>query len=260
MADTVAFLGLGAMGAPMARNLAAAGFRVQAWNRTPRAFTTLHDAGVEIHHDPAEAVKAARWVCLCVLDATASESVLEQVRPALSNGTIVLDHGTIGVAAAQRLAASLAQVGAHYLDAPVSGGTAGAEAGTLTLMVGGDVGAYRDSAPVLDALGARRWHLGAAGSGQAAKLVNQLLTAVHSAAAVEALHLGRQLDLNLGQLAEVLATSFGAIRMLERSVPVVQAGDFASAFTVDVLTKDLTLVDALGKQTGSALPLGERAL
>ncbi len=260
MARQVAFLGLGAMGRPMAANLARAGLATRGWNRTARPFAAEAAAGVAVQPALADAVRGAEMVCMCVLDDHAAEAVLTAALPHLAPGTVVLDHSTLGVDTAQRLAQLAAGRGVDYLDAPVSGGTAGAEAGTLTIMVGGERAAFDRAQDVLQAMGRLIRYLGPSGCGQGAKLVNQLLTAVHSAAAVEALHLGARLGLDLGELHTVLQASFGASRMLDRTVPVLQQQAFASAFTVDVLTKDLGLIERLGKTTGTALPFGKAAL
>lgn len=260
MAKQVAFLGLGAMGRPMAVNLARAGLATKAWNRTVRSFSAEAAAGVAVQPSLADAVRGAEVVCMCVLDDHAAEAVLTAALPHLAQGTVVLDHSTLGVDTAQRLAQMAAERNVVYLDAPVSGGTAGAEAGTLTIMVGGERDAFDRVQGVLQVLGRLIRYLGPSGCGQGAKLVNQLLTAVHSAAAVEALHLGSRLGLDLGELHTVLQASFGASRMLDRTVPVLRQQAFASAFTVDVLTKDLGLIERLGKTTGTELPFGKAAL
>lgn len=260
MTRRVAFLGLGAMGRPMSINLARAGFATRGWNRTRTPFDDVTDAGVSVASDLVDAVSGADVVCLCVLNDTAAEEVVAAALPHLVPGTIVLDHSTLGVSTAQRLAEQMSARGVEYLDAPVSGGTAGAEAGTLSIMVGGNRDAFDRAQDVLQALGKLIRYMGPSGAGQGTKLVNQLLTAVHSAAAVEALHLGRRLGLDLAGLHEVLAASFGASRMLDRTVPVLQQDALQSAFTIDVLTKDLGLIEKLGHDTGTALPLGDAAL
>jgi 3-hydroxyisobutyrate dehydrogenase len=260
MTMQVAFLGLGAMGRPMAINLARAGFATRAWNRTPRTFAAVSSAGAHVEHELADAVRGVDIVCLCVLDNAAAEAVVAAALPHLAPGTIILDHSTLGVSTAQRLAAQAAAQGVDYLDAPVSGGTGGAEAATLSVMVGGSRRAFERAQPVLRAVGKLIQYMGPSGSGQGSKLVNQLLTAVHSAAAVEALHLAQRLGLDLGALHTVLSASFGASRMLDRTVPVLQQEAFESAFTVDVLTKDLRLIDRLGDETRTGLPLAEAAL
>lgn len=259
MARAVSFLGLGAMGRPMALNLARAGFATRGWNRTPRDHADLEAGGVRVYSVLAQALAAAEIVCLCVLDDAAARAVMAQALPLLAPGTIVLDHSTLGVSTSHELAAQAAERGVNYLDAPVSGGTAGAAAATLTVMVGGERAAFEAAQDVLRALARLVCHMGPTGSGQATKLVNQLLTAVHSAAAVEALNLGRRLDLPLDALHTVLSASFGASRMLDRTVPVLKQEAFTSAFTVDVLSKDLGLILGLGTETGTPLPLAQAA-
>lgn len=260
MTERVAFLGLGAMGRPMSINLVRAGFTTHGWNRTGKTFADLSGAGVAVTRDIDAAVGGVDVVCICVLNDMAAEEVVAAALPHLAPGTIVLDHSTLGVSTSQRLAEQSSARGVAYLDAPVSGGTAGAEAGTLSIMVGGSRDAFDRAQDVLQALGRLIRYMGPSGAGQGAKLVNQLLTAVHSAAAVEALHLGRRLGLDLAGLHEVLAASFGASRMLDRTVPVLQQDAFQSAFTIDVLAKDLGLIEKLGHETGTALPLGDAAL
>ena len=247
------------MGRPMAINLARAGFETRGWNRTSRAFPELAQAGVAVSAKLADALDGAEVVCICVLDDDAAEQVLAAVLPVLAADTVVLDHSTLGVGTSKRLAAQAAAREVVYLDAPVSGGTAGAAAATLTIMVGGEEAAFARAQDVLQALGRLVRYMGPSGSGQGTKLVNQLLTAVHSAAAVEVLHLGRRLGLPLDELHAVLSASFGASRMLDRTLPVLREDAFASAFTVDVLSKDLGLIQRLGSETATALPLGEAA-
>lgn len=259
MTREVAFLGLGAMGRPMAANLARAGLAVRGWNRTLLDGPELAQAGVTVVPHLADAVAGADAVCICVLDDSAAQAVLAAALPLLEPGAVVLDHSTLGVATSKQLAQQAAARGVHYLDAPVSGGTAGAAAASLTIMVGGEQPAFARVEGVLKALGRLVRYMGPSGSGQGAKLVNQLLTAVHSAAAVEALHLGRRLGLPLDALHTVLAASFGASRMLDRTLPVLQEEAFASAFTVDVLSKDLGLIQRLGEDTRTALPLAAAA-
>jgi 2-hydroxy-3-oxopropionate reductase len=255
----VAFLGLGLMGRPMAANLARAGFAVRAWNRTVRDWSDLQALGIGICARPEEAVAGAGAVSLCLLDAAASEAVLSRVLPALEPGCIVLDHGTVGVDAARRLAAAAEARGARYLDAPVSGGVPGALAGTLTIMAGGEPAAFNEALPLLQAMGRLVCYMGPTGSGQAAKLVNQLLTAVHSAAAAEALNLGMRFRLDPDALYTVLAASYGASRMLERTLPVLKERRFESTFKTDVLQKDLGLVLAMSREAGAAVPLAALA-
>jgi len=256
----VAFLGLGAMGRPMARNLARAGYAVRAWNRTARAFDDLRASGVEIRSEPEQAVSGAQAVFMCVLDDKASRAVVARVLPHLTAGAVILDHSTIGVSTARDLARRAASRGVSYLDAPVSGGVSGAEQGTLTIFVGGDAGALRQVEPLLRVVGERIYHMGPSGAGQAAKLVNQLLTAVHQAAAVEALVLAQRAGLDLERLVDALQASYGQSRMLLRTLPVLLEEKFDSPFTVGLLRKDLMLVCRLGDDVDAPVPMASWVL
>lgn len=255
----VAFLGLGAMGRPMARNLAKAGHRVRAWNRTPRAFPELEAAGVAMMPSVAEAVAGAEVVMSCVLDDEAVRALAAEVFAHGRPGLIYIDHSTIQVATAQELAEQALARGMRFVDAPISGGAAGAEAATLTVMVGTDADTFERIKPLLSCIGERIHHLGPSGSGQSMKLINQLLTALHQAAAVEALHLAQQAGLDLEQVGDVLSTSYGQSRMLERTVPVVIRDDYASPFTINLLAKDVNLIAGWAQRLQIELPLLQQA-
>jgi 3-hydroxyisobutyrate dehydrogenase-like beta-hydroxyacid dehydrogenase len=259
MPTTVAFLGLGAMGRAMASNLARAGFSVRAWNRTPRPYFDLVESGVVLAQSAGQAVEHTQFVCVCVLNDEAVEAVMEQILPVLEQDAVIIDHSTIAPSTARRATDRAAGRGASYLDAPVSGGVAGAESATLTIMVGGNREAFQRALPVLHAVGTTVEHLGPSGSGQSAKLVNQLLTTVHSAVAVEALHLGMTAGLDLSALHRILSASYGASRMLERIVPRLASRDFNSPFRIDLLAKDLDLILHLGDQVAVPLPFARTA-
>lgn len=247
------------MGRPMTRNLARAGFPVRAWNRTPRSLPDLAAAGVELHKELISAVQDADVICMCVLDDQAVRDVLGQIWDVLQPGCIIIDHTTTHVTTAREMSQRARQYGVHYLDAPVSGGVAGAEAGTLSIMVGGDEESFRRVQPVLQCLGSLIRYLGPPGSGQATKLVNQLLTAVHQAAAVEALYLAQRYGLDIPAVHEVLAASYGSSRMLDRTVPVILDGDYNSPFAIRLLNKDLGLIHDWAQQMGVSAPLLETA-
>jgi 3-hydroxyisobutyrate dehydrogenase len=254
-ATQVAFLGLGVMGTEMAANLARAGIDVNAWNRTPRRYDALAELGVRLHSDPEVAMHDCGFVFLCLLDEHASRDVIGRLLPSLASEAVVVDHGTIGALAARDLADQVARRGARYLDAPVSGGVRGAAEATLTIMVGGDEDAFRRVRPLLDHLGRVVEYMGPSGAGQTAKLINQLLTAVHSAAAVEAARLAIASGQPLNKLHKVLRRSFGASAMLDRTLPILAARRFDPSFRMSVLAKDLRLVGELEADVGVALPL-----
>jgi 3-hydroxyisobutyrate dehydrogenase len=241
----------------MAANLARAGADVNAWNRTPRRYDALAELGVKLHSDPEVAIRDCAFVFLCLLDEHASREVIGRLLPSLASDGVVVDHGTIGVVSARDLAARVAERGARYLDAPVSGGVRGAAEATLTIMVGGDEDAFGRVRPLLEHLGAMVEHMGPSGAGQTAKLVNQLLTALHQAAAVEAARLATASGQPLEKLHEVLRRSYGASAMLDRTLPILEARRFDPSFKMSVLAKDLRLVGELEADVGVALPLTE---
>lgn len=254
-ATQVSFLGLGTMGAAMAARLAKAGVTVNAWNRTQRRFDALRELGVRLRPDPELAVRDCRFCFMCLLDDRASREVVERVLPSLDAEVVLVDHGTIGAVAARDLAKQVASRGASYLDAPVSGGARGAEEATLTIMVGGDEDAFKRVRPLLDYLGSLVEYMGPSGAGQTAKLINQLLTAVHTAAAVEAARLATAAGHPLTKLHTVIQRSFGASAMLDRTLPILAQRRFDPTFRMNVLAKDLRLVGELEAELGLALPV-----
>jgi 3-hydroxyisobutyrate dehydrogenase len=251
----VSFLGLGTMGAAMAARLAKAGVTVNAWNRTQRRFDALRKLGVRLHSHPELAVRDCRFCFMCLLDERASREVVERMLPSLDSEVVVVDHGTIGAVAARDLAEQVADRGASYLDAPVSGGARGAEEATLTIMVGGDEDAFKRVKPLLGHLGSMVEYMGPSGAGQTTKLINQLLTAVNSAAAVEAARLATAAGHPLTQLHMVIQRSFGASAMLDRTLPILAERRFDTTFRMNVLAKDLRLVGELEAELGLDLPL-----
>jgi 3-hydroxyisobutyrate dehydrogenase-like beta-hydroxyacid dehydrogenase len=255
MTERVAFLGLGALGSAMAATLARSGVAVEAWNRTPRRFEDLRRLGVQLHSSPEAAVEDCGLVQMCLLDEHASRQVIAAMLPSLTPGGVVVDHATIGPRAARELAARVADKGAQYLDAPVSGGVSGAKEAALTIMVGGDQDAFERARPLLSRLGRVVHYMGRSGAGQSAKLVNQLLTAVNQAAAVEAARLATSSGQSLTKLHEVIQRSFGASAMLDRTFPVLRDRRFDTSFKTSLLAKDLRLVGELEREAGVELPV-----
>jgi 3-hydroxyisobutyrate dehydrogenase len=194
---------------------------------------------------------------MCLLDERASRDVVERMLPSLNSEAVVVDHGTIGAVAARDLAEQVASRGASYLDAPVSGGARGAEEATLTIMVGGDEDAFKRVWPLLDHLGSLVEYMGPSGAGQTTKLINQLLTAVHTVAAVEAARLAMAAGRPLTKLHLVIQRSFGASAMLDRTLPILAERRFEPTFKMNVLAKDLRLVGELEAELGLDLPVTE---
>lgn len=186
---------------------------------------------------------------------------METVRQALAGaqaGDIFVDHSTIGVSDAQQLAELCAARGVQFIDAPISGGPWGAEAGTLTIMCGGDKAAYEAVLPYLQVEGKSLYHLGAVGTGSVAKLCNNLLVGIHSAAMAEAFVLGTKAGVNPTVLFEIIAGATGGSKQIERNIPkFVFPGDFTAAFSIEHLHKDVALAVTLGEEQQVRLSLGE---
>lgn len=247
MKTTVAFVGLGTMGGPMASNLVRAGFDVRAWNRSPdRPFVSEARAnGVGVFATIAEAVRGAGIVLLCVSDVADVDEVLfgaGAIADSSAPGALVIDFSTIGPAAARDFGARLAARGLRFLDAPVTGGDVGARAGTLTIMVGGEGADFEDASAVFAAVGKVARHCGPVGTGQAVKLCNQVLGALHMVALTEAVALARLQGIEPSLVVEVCSSGAAGSWALANLGPRVVARDFAPGFMIRHLLKDLRLV------------------
>jgi 3-hydroxyisobutyrate dehydrogenase len=267
---TVGFVGLGNMGGPMAVNLIAKGFSVQAFDLVPDLV-----AGIEGARVCSTAVEAAAGVDVFVSMLPAGQHVrslyiggdgesglLDQ----MSTSTLVIDCSTIDPGSAQAVAERAKKLGIAMLDAPVSGGTAGAENGTLTFIVGGSEAALQQAGPVLEAMGANIFHAGAAGAGQVAKICNNMLLSVLMAGTAEALALGVDNGLDPAVLSEIMKVSSGGNWALNVYNPYPGVMDGAPAsrgyeggFLVDLMRKDLGLAVQTAQATGSAIPMGSLA-
>jgi 3-hydroxyisobutyrate dehydrogenase-like beta-hydroxyacid dehydrogenase len=259
----VAFIGLGNMGASMASNLLKAGFDLVVHNRTPSKADALVRRGARAAATAADAAGQADVVLACLTDVGASHAVflspggvLDRARP----GQLFADHGTVDLETSRRQHAAARARGAAFLDAPVSGGPDGAAAATLAIMVGGEAAAFERGRPVLEAMGRTALHMGPGGAGTAAKLANQLLVGVHTAASCEALLLAERAGVDLEKLVAVLMRSWGSSRMLERNAPYIRTRRFeGTGAPLRNIVKDLKIIAALGAATGLALPLTETA-
>ena len=257
-----AFLGLGALGAPMAANLLAAGFPLVVHNRTSSREDPLVALGARRAASPAAAARGAALVCLCLSDDTAVRQVLlDGPAPALdglSPGSLVVDCSTIAPATSEQLAERLAERGVGYLDAPVTGGTEGARAGRLTVLVGGSEADLERARPLLQTVGDAIHHFGAVGSGQRVKAVNQVLVAGCTAAVAEALALGQRLDLPMEQVCQALTGGAADCWALRHRSGAMLAGAFPLGFRLALHHKDLAIALAAAAATGLRLPLSEQ--
>jgi 3-hydroxyisobutyrate dehydrogenase-like beta-hydroxyacid dehydrogenase len=241
----IGFVGVGIMGQRMCRNLLRAGFPVAAYDRDATALQRAAGLGTSPAPDLPTLARQADVVLLSLPGPPQVLAVAEGPRGLLAHmrpGSLLCDLSTADPGTSRRVFEAAKAAAVHALDCPVSGGPTGAEAGTLTVMVGGDAAALGTARPVLQAIGKKIVHCGGPGAGQAAKLVNQALVAVHTAAAFEALLVGRKLGLDLDTMVSILRTSSGGDWMLENHLRIrALAGNFEPGFALDLMFKDLNL-------------------
>jgi len=258
---TVGMVGVGIMGSRMCANLVKAGFAVAAFDPSEAGRAAAAAAGAGIASDLGALARGVQAVLSSLPDAPQLGAVADALLPALPAGALWCDTSTVDPASAQRVseAARAREVG--FLDCPVSGGPAGAEAGTLTVMVGGEAAVLARARPVLEAIGKKIVHCGAAGSGQGAKLVNQALVAAHTVAALEALLVGRKCGLELDTLVAILKASSGRSWILENHLDRhALAGHFEPGFALELMFKDLRLFVETATQARAPIPVAAAAL
>jgi 3-hydroxyisobutyrate dehydrogenase len=257
----VGFAGLGAMGLPMARNLHRAGLLAAAWNRTAaKAAALAAETGVPAAATAAQLAAQCDVVVTCV---SADQDLLEVIAamaPALRAGAVVVDCSTVAAETARTAAARLAEVGAGFLDCPVSGGTEGAAAGTLSIMAGGDAAHLQQARPALEAMGGTIVHMGPVGAGQAAKATNQIMVAGINQAVTEALAFGRAQGLPMEQLIAALEKGAAGNWFLSKRGPTMIRGEFPLGFKVGLHAKDLEICRRMAADLGVKLPVVEMTL
>jgi 3-hydroxyisobutyrate dehydrogenase len=245
MLRTIGCVGVGIMGSRMCGNLLKAGFRVVGYDLNVAALQAAVSLGVEEVPDLPALARESEVVLLSLPMPSSVLAVVEGPNGLVAHlrpGAVICDASTVDPGTARRVYEAAHAKGVHALDCPVSGGPGGAEAGTLTVMVGGEAAALETARPVLQAIGKKIVHCGGAGSGQVAKLVNQALVAVHTAGAIEALLVGRRFGLSLDTLVSILRSSSGASWILENHLRFkALAGDHEPGFALDLMFKDLNL-------------------
>ena len=255
------FIGLGAMGLPMARNLARAGLLQGAWNRGPaKAAALAAETGTRAYDTPEALAADVDVVVLCV---SADQDVLDvigRIRSSLRPGAIVIDCSTVSAETARSAADQLAESGAAFLDCPVSGGVEGARNGTLAIMCGGDAGAFERARPVLEALGRTVVHLGPTGFGQATKATNQIMCAGIIQAVGEAMAFARAEGLPLERVIETLGQGAGSSWYFVHRAPFMARGEFPAGFRVRLHEKDLRICRDMAARRGAHLPIVETTL
>jgi len=253
----VGFIGLGIMGKPMARNVQRAGFPLVVYNRTPGKTAELAAGGAEVAASPKAVAERSDVVIAIVTDTPDVEEVLfadAGVAAGAREGMTFIDMSTISPDATRDFAARLEQKDVHYLDAPVSGGDVGAVQATLTIMVGGDSGAFERARPILEAMGRRVTRVGPVGAGQTVKACNQVLCAVTLVAVCEALTLAAAAGLDLDTVLQVVTGGAANSWALEHLGPKIVAGDLDPGFMVKLMQKDLDIVMNAARVAGLAMP------
>ena len=257
--ETVAFIGVGTMGAIMSGRLLAAGHRVRAFDSSPAALERVVDRGADAAESPRDAAAGASAVVLSLPSPGVVEEVVtgsDGVLAALSSGGVIVDTSTIDPATTRRLHARVAEQGAFFLDAPVSGGVMRAETGELTIMVGGEEEALERCRPLLARLGSNIVHLGPSGSGQVVKLCNNMLLAIILAGLAETLVTGAKAGVDARTLTNVVRTSTGGNWALENWLPLTTfADDYSPRFSLDLLYKDVSLFGGAADGAGVPVPI-----
>ena len=249
----VAFVGLGIMGRPMASNLVKGGNEVSVWNRSPGKEVD----GARVASSPAEAAQGAEVVWICVSDTAAVEQVLfgpGAIEQSLTEGMIVADSSTISPAATRRFAERVAKKGVQYVDSPVTGSKAGAEAGTLLFIVGGDEQAIEKLKPLYAAMGKKIFRMGETGKGQSAKIAMNLQIAMIYEGFAEGLTLAAKLGVDPGTLIPLINASMVKSGVVEYKAPFVLQRDFSANFPLKLMRKDLRLALEAAKEARVKLP------
>jgi len=254
---SLAFIGLGIMGLPMAGHLLGAGHQLRVFTRTKAKADALLRRGARWCESPADAAREAEFVFVCVTDTPDVRDVLlgdAGVVKTVKRGAVVVDHSTISPAATREMAHELSLRGAHLLDAPVSGGQGGAQQATLAVMVGGDRDAFDRAEPLLRHVGKTITYCGPSGAGQLTKLVNQILVSVTNLAVSEALVFAKKNGLNLKTTIDAVAGGAAGSWQLANLGPKMVDGDLRPGFMIDLQQKDLRLVLQSAEQSQASMP------
>jgi 3-hydroxyisobutyrate dehydrogenase len=263
---TIAFIGLGNMGNPMAANLVKAGHQVHGFDLMPENLTVARDHGIVVMANAPAAVKDADVVITMLPAGKHVLSVYEDIAPKAKRGALFIDSSTIDVESARKAHATAAKHGLLSIDAPVSGGTGGATAGTLTFMAGGSVAAFAAAEPILKPMAGRVVHCGGDGAGQAAKICNNMILGISMIGVAEAFVLAEKLGLSHQALFDVASTSSGQCWSLTTYCPVPGPvptspanRDYKPGFAAALMLKDLKLAQEAAQGAGAVTPLGAEA-
>jgi 3-hydroxyisobutyrate dehydrogenase len=255
----IAFLGIGLMGSRMATRLIQAGFQVAVWNRTFSACEELIDIGAQ----PLELSDIGEYpiILTCLADDKAVEAVFEKIQPNLKAKQVIVDFSSLSVAATKTLAQTAAAHDVTWIDSPVSGGTAGAEQGTLVIFAGGDAQTITELAPIFNVLSQRVTRMGDTGTGQATKICNQLIVAANSALIAEAVALADRAGVETTLLAPALAGGFADSKPFQILTPRMATHTFEPVqWKVQTLSKDLNNAVTLANNVNLDIPVAQKAL
>ncbi len=262
MNTSVGLIGLGLMGRPIGLNLLKKGFSLTVWNRSPSRAEAVASQGARVAASPREVAAASDVLIMIVSDPPAVEQVLWGENGALSGlrrGAVLVDCSTVSPALARRSAAASSERGVEYLDAPVTGGTWGAEKGELVMMVGGPAETLKRVEPVFAAIAKRWFHLGPNGAGQSVKLAMNMLLALEVDALAEALALTRAAGIAGERVIEVMQSSMGRAPVLDVKAPMLLQRNYSPSFPLRLMHKDLALAMDLARELGVNLPAGSAA-
>jgi 2-hydroxy-3-oxopropionate reductase len=254
---SVGFIGIGTMGREMGRNLLKAGYAVRAFDLTEAAVADVVKDGAVGAQNPADAARDADIVITMLSDTPHVEAVIYGEDGLLKSppaGKLIVDMSTISPVAVRRIHANLKQAGVNFIDAPVSGGPLGAKNASLSIMAGGEADAFARAEPFFHAMGTTITHAGASGAGQTVKLCNQLICGINIQAICEALALGRASGVDLNLLRRVLLGGSAASWMLDKLGPTMIEGDVGAGFRIDLMLKDLRLVQEHAQALNVPLP------
>lgn len=263
---SVGFIGLGNMGLPMAANLQKAEYMVSGYDVVDTAQEAARSNGITLATSNADAALSADAVILMLPHGSIAIKVAKETLPKMTPGSLLIDCSTIDVASAHEVHRLATQAGIHCLDAPVSGGVGGAAAGSLTFMVGGTAEAFAKGEPLFDVMGQKAVHCGDGGTGQAAKICNNMLLGISMIGTCEAFALAEKLDLSQSALFDVVSTSSGSCWSVNTYCPVPGIGPKSPAdngykpgFAAGLMLKDLGLAQQSANDTDAVTPLGSHA-
>lgn len=263
----IAFIGLGNMGGPMAANLVKAGYAVTGFDVGDKAVHMAREVGVDVRSSAAGAAENADVVITMLPNGGLVNKVVGEVLPALAGESVLfIDSSTAAVSESRAIAEKITGAGHRFIDAPVSGGTVGAQAGSLAFMVGGDEEDVAQAQPLFDIMGRVTTHCGDVGAGEAAKLCNNMVLGVHQVAIAEALILGQRLGLEPKVMYDVISGSTGGSWALTTNCPIpgvvdsaASNRDFDGGFGTDLIIKDMGLAAKSAEETNTPTPLGDHA-